>query len=286
MKKPLFLFLLILTIIVVIMTFQKNKRILPPFYNMSDAVNAVKMLPDYRAFTHHKEGILPIHLTSTGGKDAPNILFIHGSPGSWEGWSEYLHDDVLRDKYFMVAVDGPGYGGSDDGISGATLNDQANAIASAIQNSFPSKKKWLVVGHSYGGPVALRLAVDYPEIVSSILLLAPAISPDLVRVRWYNKIASMPLVRNLISIPLKRSNDEMYLLPSELADLKPDLHMIKKDIKIIQGENDGIVQPKNIDYAREVLVNSAIDITIIENRGHFLPWEEYDRIKNYLMEAL
>lgn len=286
MKKLIRLFLFVLTVMVIIMTFQQNKRLLPPFYNMSDAVKAVKTLADYREVTHQQEGALPIHLKSTGSKDAPAILFIHGSPGSWEGWSEYLHDDVLRDKAFMVAVDRPGYGGSDKGISGATLKGQANAIASAIQNYFPDIKTWLVVGHSYGGPVALRLSADYPEMVSSMLLLAPAISPKLVRVRWYNKVASMPVVRALISTPLKRSNDEMYLLPNELIDLKLNLPMIKKDIKIIQGAKDGIVHPENVDYAKETLIYSSIYTYILKNRGHFLPWEEYNFIKNHLIEVL
>lgn len=283
MKKALSLILIFIIAIITIMAFQKNKRFLPPFYNMSDAVSAVKNLPDYNEFTHQKDGSLPINLVYTGSKDAPAIMFIHGSPGSWEGWSEYLHDESLRDRAFMVAVDRPGYGGSDRNLSGASLKDQANSIISAVKDSFPDKKTWIIIGHSYGGPVALRLAADYPEMVSSIFLLAPAVSPELVRVRWYNRVVSLPIIKSVLPIALKRSNDEMYLLPNELFKLKPDLHSIQKDVKVIQGEKDGIVQPKNAHYTKDALINSSVNIALLPNRGHFLPWEEYELIKSEIL---
>ncbi len=268
------------------MAFKKEKRLIPPFYNLDDAVTAVKNLKEFSQHKHHEDGHLPLHFVRTGNEAAPAVLFIHGSPGMWEGWAEYLHSHELRSKALLVAVDRPGYGGSNNGISGATLKEQSDTIVASIKSAFPHKKKWIIVGHSYGGPVALRLMADYPDFFSSSLLLAPAISPSLVRVRWYNRVADLPVVRSLISTHLHRSNEEMFLLSDELSKMKPDLSSIKNSVIIIQGQKDGIVHPGNVAYAEETLVNTTVQKNILPQRGHFLPWEEYDLIKGTLLKEL
>jgi len=286
MKKIVFLFLIFILIGGCTMNFQKNKRLVPPFYKLDDAVLAVKNFESFESHTHGSKDEIPLHFVQVGDKSDHSVLFIHGSPGSWEAWAEYLHDSELRSKALMVAVDRPGYGGSDNGVSGTSLKDQARAIIESIQDRYPDQKKWIVVGHSYGGPVALRLAVDYPEAVSSALLLAPAISSKLVRVRWYNRIASLPLVRSLISTSLLRSNEEMYLLSDELLQMQPQLKQIKIPVDVIQGKKDGIVDPENVTFAKEELVNATVETNLLPQRGHFLVWEEYELVKKTLLKML
>jgi pimeloyl-ACP methyl ester carboxylesterase len=270
------------------MPFQNKKHLFPPFYTSEDAVKALQNLEDFKAHTYKGENNQPLHFVQSGNHQAseklPAILFIHGSPGNWEGWAEYLQDQKLREKYFMVAVDRPGYGRSDNDISGTSLKNQAKIIMSAMHEHYPSQKQWIIVGHSYGGPVALRLNIDYPDSVASVVLLAPAISPTLVRVRFYNHLAKLPLIRSLLPLPLHRSNDEMFLLPQELSVMKSQLREITKNITLIQGAKDGIVHPDNAIYAQDEMMNADIKTQILPKRGHFLPWEEYDLIKNMLLK--
>ena len=286
MKKGIFLCLLLVLIGGCSMSLQKNKRLVPPFYKLDDAVLAVKNFETYKDHRYTTDKGQPLHFVAVGNKNTPAILFIHGSPGNWEGWAEYLHDPELREKTFMVAVDRPGYGGSDNKISGTSLAEQSKAIMSAMQEHYPHQKQWIIVGHSYGGPVALRIAVDYPNNVTSAFLLAPAISPDLVRVRFYNRIADLPIIRSIISTPLHRSNEEMFLLSDELKVMKPKLNNIKKSVTVIQGAKDGIVHPENATFAKEELINAQVKIDILPKQGHFLPWEQFEFIKNKLLNAL
>ena len=47
------------------------------------------------------------------------LIFVHGAPGSWDAFKDYLTDEDLKSKARVVAYDRPGYGGSGtDAMSG------------------------------------------------------------------------------------------------------------------------------------------------------------------------
>jgi pimeloyl-ACP methyl ester carboxylesterase len=56
-----------------------------------------------------------------------------------------------------------------------------------------SAKKPILVGHSLGGPVAARLAMDYPDEVGGLILVAPSIDPELEKKNGI--VPSVPLSR-------------------------------------------------------------------------------------------
>ncbi|TXN35629.1 alpha/beta hydrolase [Flagellimonas hymeniacidonis] len=54
-----------------------------------------------------------LHYIQTGNKDAQTLVFIHGSPGSWDAYKAYLSDSLLSNKFRLVAIDRPGFGKSE-----------------------------------------------------------------------------------------------------------------------------------------------------------------------------
>ena len=116
-----------------------------------------------------------IEVTEDNSK--PLIIFIHGSPGTWRAWIKYLKDPQLQRMAHMIAVDRPGYGGSGKGQVETSLVQQALDIAPLLDKASPGQRV-LVVGHSFGGPVAARLAMDYGDKITDILILAGSIDPD------------------------------------------------------------------------------------------------------------
>ena len=76
----------------------------------------------------------------------------------------------------------------------------------------------------------------------------------------------------------------MFLLSDELALMKPQLREIKTNITVIQGGKDGIVHPDNAVYAQDKIINAHIKTHILPTRGHFLPWEEYEFIKEKILK--
>ncbi len=257
---------------------------LPPYYETETAVNKTESL---KGFQHINLSIdqRPIHLVHTGNKLAPVVLFIHGSPGSWAAWANYLVDKDLQAKTFMIAVDRPGFGGSSDGIAGESIEAQSDRIIQAVKKISPNKR-FIIVGHSYGGPVALRLAIDYPDDIESMVLLAPAIEPKSFHPRWYNRIAQLGVVYWALPAPLKYSNKEMIPLKKELIKMEPYLKNIKVPVQIIQGQKDKLVDPDNANFAKKSLINAPVNINILSHRGHFIPWEEYKLVKETIIKQL
>lgn len=97
-----------------------------------------------------------------------NILLIHGNQSS----SAIYHDFMKRfeDKAKVFAIDLPGFGDSSYNNNHAKIADWASDV-----NQFMEAvgiEKAIVVGHSAGGGVGMKLAADYPDKVSHLLLIA------------------------------------------------------------------------------------------------------------------
>ena len=129
----------------------------------------------------------------TEGNSGPVILMIHGASANAREFAFSLAPG-LSDRHRVLMVDRPGHGHSERPEDGERLGVQAAQIAGVLQALAPGEKA-VIVGHSFGGAVALRLTLDYPELVDSLVLLAP-ISHDWGGggESWYNKYAGDPLI--------------------------------------------------------------------------------------------
>ncbi len=100
-------------------------------------------------------------LPAAGGEPA---MFVHGlSWGASAVWLELMA--ALHPRIDALAVDLPGFGASPP-------PDDRVWLAAAMEATWP--RPGHLVGHSYGGIVALTLAARRPELVASLMLLAPA----------------------------------------------------------------------------------------------------------------
>jgi pimeloyl-ACP methyl ester carboxylesterase len=106
-----------------------------------------------------------LRLASAGS--GPLIILCHGWPESWYSWRHQL--PVLADAGFRaVAYDVRGYGESDKPheIEAFTLNALAGDVVGIIDAL--GYEQAIVVGHDWGGPIALHTALTYPERISAV----------------------------------------------------------------------------------------------------------------------
>ena len=108
-----------------------------------------------------------IRYYQTGNSE--NVFFIHGAMGSIEDW-ETLYP-LLKDKYRVIAFDRPGMGFSEIEKDDYTLDGNAKIARDIIKKL--DLKDVIIVGHSYGGAIALRMAINYDANIKGYLLLAP-----------------------------------------------------------------------------------------------------------------
>jgi pimeloyl-ACP methyl ester carboxylesterase len=110
-----------------------------------------------------------IHFTDDGS--GPAIVMIHGLGGQLRNFARPMVEDLARD-YRVVRVDRPGSGYSPRTAStSARLRVQAETIAELIR--ILKLDRPLIVGHSLGGALALAIALNHPDVVGGLALVAP-----------------------------------------------------------------------------------------------------------------
>jgi pimeloyl-ACP methyl ester carboxylesterase len=110
-----------------------------------------------------------IHYVDRGS--GPPIVMIHGLAGNLRNYTYALVDRLTND-FRVIALDRPGSGYSPRSHkTPASLAAQSSTIALLIKTL--GLVSPLVVGHSLGGAVSLALALDYPETVGALALIAP-----------------------------------------------------------------------------------------------------------------
>ena len=202
---------------------------------------------------------------SPGGK---KVIFIHGTPGSADGWLAYLAKTPVG--HCFIAVDRPGYGVSQPHRGVLTLEEQAAALSKLID--YDSGERAILVGHSLGAALALQLALDYPHAISGLLLLAGAFDPELEEVNILQPLAATPFFSNLLPRAIDNANRELLGLKADLLDQASRLRKLTLPISIVHGDSDPLVPVANVDYLKEKLPGHSLDIEIIRNSDHFIPW--------------
>ena len=96
----------------------------------------------------------------------------------------------VRDEF--IAPDRQGFGASPPLASRERLAGHARALAALIDAL--DLEPPIVVGHSYGGSIALRLALDRPGLARGYVLLGPATHGDVGPVAWYNHVGAAPVL--------------------------------------------------------------------------------------------
>jgi pimeloyl-ACP methyl ester carboxylesterase len=105
------------------------------------------------------------------------VLCLHSSTGSQAQWRPLA--DRLADRAEVITPDLYGHGRSPAWPEGAanTLDTDARAVVALLQAQRPrlAQEGLHLVGHSYGGAVALRIALRHPRLVRSLTVYEPVL---------------------------------------------------------------------------------------------------------------
>ena len=224
----------------------------------------------------------PIHFVYTGSDSLPTIFFIHGSPGSWTAFEDYLADSELLKKFRMVSIDRPGFGYSNFGQP-RHLGRQSELI-SPVFDFLRNGKPFFLAGHSLGGPMVVKLAADNPGIFSALVIISGSVDPSEEKPeKWRPVIFNTPL-NYFVPGAMRPSNIELWYLKKDLVALKDDFKKINCPVYFIHGLKDEWVPSGNVEYAKKLLVNApVIKELMITGASHFIPWSKFKEIKAVLM---
>ncbi len=238
----------------------------------------------------------------------PVVVMIHGNAGSIDDFDLKNFGLLCRD-HRVVALDRPGHGKSERSEGKKTsLTGQTKLIHDALAQLGVTRP--VIVGHSWGGSLALAYAVDFPTDVSAIVLLAPAAYEDGGGDEFMRGLVKTPVIGDVTlflgrvflgkhvlkkelnkafypdSVPdeyldkaastwlghkqAKAFIEDEYSLNKDLNRISKHYHDIKIPVVIVTGDQDKVVSAKDNAYRLKSTIAQSQMIEL-KNTGHQVP---------------
>ena len=256
------------------MTFRSSSAEVDAFFKKKD-VDAVQL--------SYKVGFRQIHYVKTGDETKPLVVFIHGSPGSLSAFIHFLADTSLLGRTELISTDRPGFGYSNFGNGVGSLHDQCEILRPLLEKH-KNNRPLILVGHSLAGPLIARMAIEHPNLVDGLIMVAGSIDPELEpNETWFRAPLATPFLSWIIPRSLRASNEEIYHLKPELEKMLPLWADIKCPVIVIQGKEDSLVPAGNADFARKMLVNAPVEFILKDDMDHFVPWSNPELIHHAIL---
>ena len=135
-----------------------------------------------------------VHAVTMG--DGPDVVLIHGASGNVRDMTHSLAPR-LAERYRVTVFDRPGLGYTERiNRSGATIRQQAELLSDAARQL--GIEAPIVLGHSYGGAVALAWAVHRADHMAALVPLAAPAKPWESDLSLYYKTLSHPVLGPLV----------------------------------------------------------------------------------------
>ena len=140
-----------------------------------------------------------LHVVDIGPRDAagPPIVMIHGASSNLLTMQKPL-GDMLAKNHRVILIDRPGHGWS----TRARADDSTPAIQSKMIDEALEKlgvSRAIFVVHSWAGALGALMALDYPQRVAGLVMLAPVAYPWPGGVGWYNEVVTTPVIGPLLA---------------------------------------------------------------------------------------
>jgi pimeloyl-ACP methyl ester carboxylesterase len=225
------------------------------------------------------------------GRGKP-LLLLHGWGTSLDTFGAMIED--LKRQFRITAFDFPGHGDSDmppltwtvDAFVGLTMGVMAEL---GIERAS-------VLGHSFGGRVAIKLAAAHPEMVDRLVLVDSAgVPPPQTIKRRLKRVASKSantigrlgrpgqavrraVVRRIASPDYKAAGplrDTFLAIVRE--DLRPALTLIKAPTLLVWGESDDDTTLADASTMERLIPGARL--LVLKNAGHFSYLDQYGRFR-------
>jgi 3-oxoadipate enol-lactonase len=244
------------------------------------------------------------------GRGAPLVL-VHGLADDHRAWRRTLSDLMLRHR--VVMYDLRGHGETSLGSPDGTLRQLAEDLAHLLHAL--KLERVDVAGFSLGGTIAMRLAIDHPEMLGRLVLVATSSRVGRGACEWYReRVAMVERSDAGLRATLERDTADVYAQsPAELeegllirrqstadprgyanvcaamaglnaAPLDPELPRIGAPTLIVASDRDQHCPPKAAAIIAAGIGGSRLEV--LEGAGHAIPVEKPRELAGLMTEFL
>ena len=248
----------------------------------------------------------------------PPVVLFHGNFGTWLHWIRNV--EALADRYTVIAIDAPGFGGSAMPPVPCTARDYGAIVAEGLgvvlEDLFGGKERARLVPFSFGGRLAGEVAVLTPERLHSVTFVAPGglgiedapwpelaklrsrMTPDEVAAAHRHNLAAMMIadpdkVDDLAILIQDRNTSRarfrMTSWPEDdrwenLARALPQITVPMQGIWSGRDAFAGHTMARRIALLKETQPDA--DIRVMDTAGHWMFYEQADAFNAIVLEML
>jgi pimeloyl-ACP methyl ester carboxylesterase len=136
-----------------------------------------------------------LHVLEAGPPDGVAVVLLHGASGNLADMRLNLGERLRHHR--VILIDRPGHGWSDRIGEDSSPARQAELIAQALEKL--GVRRAILVGYSWSGALATAYALDHPDRVAALVLLAPVLYPWPGGVAWHYRLAALPVIGPLFA---------------------------------------------------------------------------------------
>ena len=229
---------------------------------------------------------LPIHVVTTHAftirwveksaatnRAALNLVFIHGTPGGAGVWASQFQTPFTNAN--LIAYDRPGFGGSKPVCTQPHLQQQVDALMTLL--ACVTTNRVLLVGHSYGSPIALLAGLEHPGQIGGVLLIGGDVDPTQEKPFWAQYFFGWRVTSWILPRALRQCNRELLTVRADLTAMQKLFPELSVPVVMLHGDHDPLVPVENAAWLEQQL--AALDKTnlfekiILPGVNHFIPWE-------------
>lgn len=250
-----------------------------------------------------------------GSPSAGPLVLLHGMSSSADSFRELQM--ALSQRYWTLAPDIPGFGDS----------------ANTDPYTFPQLVDWLsgflvsldtgpahLVGHSFGGALAVSHALAVPHQARTLILLAPSVLRPGKYPQWLRRLAQSSVSERILELGVSASRlmlerqmraafydasrfdpslwerrrrdyeraraSAAVLRASALHDIRGDLHNIQQPSCIIWGQQDPVLAPQDAFVLNELMPKSRTYLHLLPQCGHIPHIEQEEQVTAIITEFL
>jgi len=222
----------------------------------------------------------------------PAVVLVHGSGGNHAIWWQQI--PYFRDRYSVVALDLPGFGNSDSGLSEYDTHEYPASILAVLDDA--GIERAVLVGQSLGAAPSLSTAVRHPNRVAGVVLAHSAGGIDngeiLALVRADRAEAEkLPVIDRLMSKRIQEADPAKVFLFQQMGTFNaarvPNLRnlwtgtttigqvtdAIAAGVQVwfLAGEDDAVIRPATYRRLRELLPQARFEQ--LPGAPHSTYWE-------------
>ncbi|NRB51316.1 MAG: alpha/beta hydrolase [Saprospiraceae bacterium] len=216
-----------------------------------------------------------------GDADKQPLLLVHGAPGSVMDWSAMAKRERIYEKYRLLVVDRPGYGGTKPRGAEKDLRVHAEKILEVLEGE---TQKAVIMGHSYGGPIAVIMGAIQPEKIAKIVGVSGQYDPDNEVTFRISYFLNFKIFRFLLPRMLWVSNVEKLSHPAALRSILPLYAKISVPVVLIHGDADTLVPYPNSPFLMELMKNDKELVTIADG-DHPLQMQAPDMLVDFVLNT-